>query len=202
MPIQIENLCKAFGDHQVLLNFSAEFPQGETTCIMGPSGIGKTTLLRLLMGLEKPDQGEILGISGKRISAVFQEDRLCGNLTAAANVRMTQRQPVRGSREFAARMEEGFKNLGLEGCESQRVWELSGGMRRRVSLLRALLAEYEILFLDEPFKGLDLETREKTMAYAKKMCRGKTVICVTHDREEALAWGGKICLLAPWNKDE
>ena len=91
MPIQIRSLSKAFGDNQVFSEFSADFPEGKTTCIMGPSGVGKTTLLRLLTGLEKPDQGEILGIAGKRLSAVFQEDRLCENLTAGANVRMVQR---------------------------------------------------------------------------------------------------------------
>ena len=192
MPIQIRSLSKAFGDNQVLSGFSADFPEGKTTCIMGPSGVGKTTLLRLLTGLEKPDQGEILGIAGKRLSAVFQEDRLCENLTAGANVRMVQRQPARKSREFARRMEEGFNSLGLEGCAGRKASELSGGMRRRTALLRALLAEYDILLLDEPFKGLDAETKKRAMDYTKKMCRGKTVICVTHDQEEVLALEGEI----------
>ena len=83
MDIKIKHLGKAYGEQQILKDFSCLFPEGKTTCIRGKSGCGKTTLLRLLLGLESPDTGEIEGMEGKKIAAVFQEDRLCENLSAA-----------------------------------------------------------------------------------------------------------------------
>ena len=88
MDIQVKHLSKRFGDKVVFADFSAAFPQGKTTCVMGPSGCGKTTLLSLLLGLEQPDSGEITGLSGLRKSAVFQEHRLCEDVSAAANLRL------------------------------------------------------------------------------------------------------------------
>ena len=102
MGIQITNLNKAYGEHQVLENFCAEIPEGKTTCVMAASGKGKTTLLRILMGLEKPDGGEITGLENKRISAVFQEDRLCENLSTEANIRLVQKGGKGRSRDFLA----------------------------------------------------------------------------------------------------
>ena len=88
MAIELQNVSKSFGEKQVLQNFSHVFPEGELTCVMGPSGCGKTTLLSLLLGLEQPDSGRVLGMEGRRKSAVFQEDRLCGVFSAVANVRL------------------------------------------------------------------------------------------------------------------
>lgn len=157
---------------------------------MAPSGAGKTTLLRILMGLETPDRGTVTGLETKRISAVFQEPRLCENLSAFANIRMVRKKKLwekdKGSWEEISR---GMQELGLGGCERQPVREMSGGMRQRVALLRALYARWEVLFLDEPFQGLDQESRERTMAYTRKLCEGKTVILVTHSMEEAEQMG-------------
>ena len=88
MAIELREVSKAFGDKQVLQGFSHTFPQGKLTCVMGPSGCGKTTLLSLLLGLERPDSGEIRGMEGQRLSAVFQEDRLCENAGAVSNIRL------------------------------------------------------------------------------------------------------------------
>ncbi len=181
--IRLEQVCKSFGDKQVLQDFSAEFPYGSVTTIMAPSGSGKTTLLRILMGLETIDKGQISGLDGRKRSAVFQEDRLCKNLDAAANIRLVC--PQRTWEE----VEQSMEAVGLTCCSSQPVRELSGGMRRRVAILRALLAEYDLLFLDEPFKGLDVATKEKVLEDTKARCIGKTVILVTHNREEAEAMG-------------
>ena len=147
--IQVRNLSKSFGDKAVLRNFSADFPAGAVTAVMAPSGGGKTTLLRLLMGLETADGGTVEGLEGLRQSAVFQEDRLCENLSAQANLRLVN--PSLSAKEA----EEALAAVGLAGCGGQRVAEFSGGMRRRVAILRALLARWDVLFLDEPFKGLD-----------------------------------------------
>lgn len=181
--IVMDRLCKSYGDKAVLRDFSAVLPLGKTTSLMAPSGAGKTTLLRLLMGLEKPDSGRILGLEGLRLSAVFQEDRLCENLNPVSNLRLVT--PAL-SRTAAA---EALAAVGLTDCQRQPARELSGGMRRRVAILRALLAEYDLLFLDEPFKGLDQETKEIVMADTRRRCAGRTVLFVTHDPAELEALG-------------
>ena len=195
MDIQIEHLDKAYGKNQVLKNFSAVIPEGKTTCIMAPSGKGKTTLLNILLGLEPYDKGRIRGLEGRKKSAVFQEDRLCENLSSRANIRMIRERKISGCREFSKKMEEGLEALELKELGNQPVRELSGGMKRRTAILRALLADWEILFMDEPFKGLDIETKKKVMEYVKKECHGKTVFFVTHDPEEAKEMGAEILVL-------
>ncbi len=173
------NLCKKFGDLTVLENFSHDFSEGKVTAVLGKSGCGKSTLLNILMGLMSPDSGEVSRPENCRISATFQENRLCENLTAGANIRL-----VTGKRLSAREISEQFKAVCLEGCENKPARELSGGMKRRVALLRALLAEYDILCLDEPFKGLDDDTKQTVMEYCKSKTEGKTVLFVTHDEQE------------------
>lgn len=180
MTLAVHALTKAYGGKTVIDSLDYEFPQQCVTCIMGASGSGKTTLLRLLMGLEKPDGGSIAGFENRRLSAVFQEDRLCMNLSAVSNVRLVCPAHIRRADISAA-----LEALGLAGSLRQPVRTLSGGMRRRVALARALMADYEILFLDEPFKGLDEATWERTMAFTQEKTKGKTVLCVTHDPREA-----------------
>lgn len=177
--ICIRNLTKSFGDKKVFENLNMTIKSGAMTCIMAPSGAGKTTLLRILTGLAKADSGVVAGLENKRFSAVFQEERLCENMTAQDNVRLVT--PTLSSQTVWQEMDR----LGLGDCYAQPVSMFSGGMRRRVSILRALLAEYDVLFLDEPFKGLDDVLKEQVMAYVREKTVGKTVIFVTHDRAEA-----------------
>lgn len=181
--IILTDLTKSFGDNCVLKQFTAAFPKGKVTAIMAPSGGGKTTLLRILMGLEQADAGTISGMEGMRLSAVFQEDRLCTNLSPSANIRLTS------SKVSKAAAAQALESVGLDGNSRQPVRELSGGMRRRVAILRALMADYDILFLDEPFKGLDEATKELVIQDTRKRSAGKTVILVTHEKEEAAAMG-------------
>lgn len=186
MSIELKNLTKSFGEKTVFQNFSHVFPEGETTCVMGPSGCGKTTLLNLLLGLEAPDSGEILGLDGLKRSAVFQEDRLCENVSAPSNLRLVSPALSRRDAEGA------LSQLGLGDSLRQPVREFSGGMKRRVAILRALCAEYGVLLADEPFHGLDAAMKLRTMEYFREKTAGKTVILVTHDPEEAKFFAGRL----------
>ena len=168
--IEIKGLCKAFDGKQVLRDFSAVLPAGQVTGLMAPSGAGKTTLLRILMGLETQDRGTITGLDGLRLSAVFQEDRLCENLNPVSNLRL-----VTPALSWEA-AEAALATVGLTDCPRQPARELSGG-------------EYDLLFLDEPFKGLDQETKEIVMADTRRRCAGRTVLFVTHDPAELEALG-------------
>ncbi len=177
--IKAVNIRKAFGDNVVLDGFSHEFSDGKVTAVIGRSGCGKSTLLNILMGLVQPDSGEVVFPEKRNISAVFQENRLCENLTASANIRL-----VTGKRLSKAEIASELAKVGLDGCENKPVRTLSGGMKRRTALIRALLAEYDVLFLDEPFKGLDMDTKQNVMTYCKDKIKGKTVVLVTHDMDE------------------
>jgi NitT/TauT family transport system ATP-binding protein len=191
MDIVVSRLYKSFGDKPVLRDFSAVIPGGALTCLMGPSGCGKTTLLRILMGLEKADAGSVTGLP-RRLSAVFQEDRLCEGFSAVSNIRL-----VTGRSIPAAVIESHLLALGLGGSLSLPVREFSGGMKRRVALARAVLARWELLFLDEPFKGLDEDTRRAAAAYLREHTAGRTVIMVTHDPAEVELTGGRLLRMPP-----
>ena len=188
--IYISGLSKSFGSKKVFDSLNLTIKSGVTTCVMAPSGAGKTTLLRILMGLEAVDGGSVTGLEGKRLSAVFQEERLCEGVTAADNIRLVM-PPSASLPAILAEMDR----IGLDSCGDQPAAELSGGMRRRVGILRALLAEYDVLFLDEPFKGLDEALKEQVMAYVRQKTAGKTVVFVTHDRAEAAVLADEVIML-------
>ena len=174
----LEQVTKGFGDHVVLQEFSARFPGGQCTCIMGPSGCGKTTLLRLILGLEQPDSGRILGQTFP-MAAVFQENRLFEDFSALSNV--TAVCP----RERRSEAAQHLTALGLGESLHAPVRTLSGGMKRRVAVARAVLAPGEILILDEPFTGLDRDTK------------GRTLLLVTHDPAERDALAQHVLNMAP-----
>lgn len=184
--IILENICKSYHDNTVLQDLSVRFPAGKFSCIMGPSGSGKTTLLHLLMGIEQPDSGRISGMP-RDISVVFQEDRLCEELTVEKNLRL-----VTGSKVAPSHLASCLSDLGLENSLREIVKNLSGGMKRRVSLARALLASYQVLLLDEPFKGLDEVTKHQVLTVLLRYAEGKTVIFVTHDQTEAAFFGASV----------
>ena len=180
MSIRVENLCKAYGGVPVLegVTFTAE--PGRITCLMAPSGSGKTTLLRILLGLEKADGGTISADGPCRWAAVFQEDRLLPQLSAAGNLRF-----VLGADYDAEQAESLLAQLGLGDVGEKRVRDYSGGMRRRLALARALLAPFDALVLDEPFAGLDEENRAAAWRCIRQRAAGKPVILVTHDPADA-----------------
>lgn len=186
MEIRMEGVWKSFGDKTVLRDVSMAFPPGSVTCLMGPSGCGKTTLLRIVMGLVKPDRGRVSGVP-EGISVLFQEDRLCQGFSPVANVRL-----VTGRSVPEEEIRELLGRLGLEDSLDLPARELSGGMSRRAALCRALLASGELLILDEPFKGLDPETRERAAGLVREYARGRTLLFVTHDSREAALLGGTV----------
>ena len=187
--IIIKDISKSYNGLTVFDRFSAVIPAGSVTAVMGPSGCGKTTLVNMLLGLTKYDSGEITGVPEK-LSAVFQEERLCEVFTPEANVRL-----VTGSRRSRNEIVQCLTALGLHEALEKPVSQLSGGMKRRVSLARALMTEYDFLVLDEPFKGLDADTRGHVMEYVQQQISGKTAVLVTHDENEAKALSGNIIRL-------
>lgn len=186
MDIVISEISKSYGEKIVLDGFSTVIPKNKMTFIMGPSGCGKTTLINILMGLIQKDKGIVSGVPSHK-SAVFQEDRLCESFNAVSNVRLVCDNKVK-NQEIILNLEK----IGLNDHMLKPVIELSGGMRRRVALVRAIMAGSDIIFMDEPFKGLDEKTKEKTMQYVADNIGNKTVLIVTHDIDEANFLGGKI----------
>ena len=182
--MKIQHLSKSFDGKMVLDHVSLTLESGGTACLMAPSGRGKTTLLRCIAGLETPDSGQITDLP-ERIAYVFQEDRLCDGFSAVDNIRLVTGKAL-GEGEIRRHLEE----LGLAGSLDQPVRELSGGMRRRVVISRAVCFGADLLLLDEPFKGLDDEARQQTADYILRHRGAASILCVTHDREDAAALGG------------
>ena len=185
--IRIKNISKAYGDKQVLNHISKEFPSGETTVIMGASGCGKTTLLRILLGLEKADSGEVTGMP-ERVAVLFQEDRLCEDVSAYENIALVlERKKTHAQRDAQkCRIEQEAAQVGITADDlKQNVMELSGGMRRRIALLRALLYDVECVILDEPFNGLDkagvAEMRQLLLSLKES---GKAIMLASHNAQD------------------
>ena len=190
MDIRLEKVYKQYNGKTILKYIDMTFTKGSISCIMGASGRGKTTLVSILMGLVKQDGGEVLGLHGVRRAAVFQEDRLIEHWDAVKNVRL-----VCGKDITEAMIREHLGRTGLEDITDKPVRAFSGGMRRRVAIVRALLAESSVVILDEPFKGLDEALKEQVIYYIKEQTAGKTVIIVTHDRKDAELLGAKVYTL-------
>lgn len=178
--IIFKEIKKSFEGKLVLDNFTATFPEGKTTCIMGPSGSGKTTLLNIILGLVKPDSGMIIGLEKQACAAVFQEDRLCDEFDAITNVMIAVSAKI-----TVQQIIDEFNKVSLVDYENKPVSNLSGGMKRRVAIVRAVLADSDILVLDEPLKGFDAKLKASMMTYLKEAVKGKTSIIVTHESEEA-----------------
>lgn len=185
--VTLSHISKSYGTQRVFDDVSVSFAHGRIHAIMGASGQGKTTLLRLIAGLEQPDEGRIEGMAGLRRAAVFQEDRLCENLSVAANVRMPHPDLKGVERQaFLERCEALLAAMALPDCLARPVHELSGGMKRRVAIARAVMAEADVLFFDEPLKGLDPAGSALVLEAIDPLLDGKTVFWSTH-REEELA---------------
>ncbi len=179
MDINISGLSVAFGDKKVLSGFDREFLSGRSYCITGISGRGKTTLARRILGLVKPCRGTIEISGGEIISPVFQEDRLCPELSAFMNVAIAAPNVGRDA------VETMLGDLCLDPEDWHRpVSGLSGGQKRRVAIARALCREGDRVIMDEPFRGLDPKTKDAAMRIIKKRVAGRLFIFVTHERAD------------------
>lgn len=177
MDIVLKGIFKSYDGKQVLSNFSCTIPEGSVCAVMAPSGTGKTTLLRLILGLEQPDRGEVLGVPGEK-GVLFQEDRLCPRLSVLKNIRMAVGKA--GAEQAKALLDF----LGLADCADQPAGQLSGGQARRAALARALLASGQLLALDEPFTGLDDAARLRAAEAIRAYRRGRTLLLITHRQED------------------
>lgn len=182
----------------VLSHVSLELTEEQPVVLLGESGGGKTTLLRLLGGFLTPQSGRIEGINGDtRIAILFQEDRLFPHMTVYKNLKLVCPHLTRA--EAAACLAE----LNLEQTVLDDLPEkLSGGMRRRVALARALLFEAELLLLDEPFQGLDEDTHQRALAAVKKRTKGRPLLVISHDPADGPALGAKVWTLQELSRGE
>lgn len=175
--IEVINITKSY-EKKILDNISFESENGTVNVIKGMSGIGKTTLIGIMMGIIKADSGEIKGMPAK-MSAVFQEDRLIDELSVLDNIRLvTNKSGVEIFNECCRLLEK-------ETCY-KKVSLLSGGMKRRAAILRAMIAESEVIFMDEPFKGLDDNTKSVTIEYVLEKKGNRTLFVITHDENEII----------------
>ncbi len=180
MTIDLENITKSFDGIKVLNNFNLEIENDHSYVITGPSGKGKTTLIRILLGLEKPDEGRVHLMGDYKYpylnaGVVFQENRLCENFNAIENVVMVNKK------NSAKVAEEELLKLLPADCLRKPVCELSGGMKRRVAIVRACSIPFDMLIMDEPFTGLDKENRDLAIKYIREKQGRSPLLITAHD---------------------
>ncbi len=199
MALEVKNVKKRFGDLNVLDGVSFTVEDGNFACIVGESGCGKTTLLKIIAGIERADEGEIIyngrPVKKEDIGYVFQDDRLLPWRTALGNIQFAMEMRGITDKEKAKSY---LELVGLKGFESYYPHQLSGGMRQRVGICRALVVNPEILLMDEPFASLDAQTRNRMQMELLKIWDRdrKTVIFVTHSIDEAVFLADKIVVLS------
>lgn len=188
VAIDLSNVCFSYNkgvDEELINDLNLHIPAGDRVCIMAPSGTGKTTLLNLITGGLKPDSGivsfEVDTGDGVNISMVFQEDRLCSEYTAAYNIELGLRRGCRKTDLIQSHLEQ----LGMGESIFADVKELSGGMKRRVAIVRAVMSPSRVLILDEPFASLDEELKDRTAEYIIENLNGRTLVVVSHDEKDA-----------------
>ncbi len=184
--IDIKNVSVSYDGNSVIKSLSLHIGKGEKIALMGPSGCGKTSLINAVAGLVRPEKGSVK-LDG-RVSCVFQEPRLLPWLSALENINVV----LSDSSETLPEARKWLEAVGLGGDADKLPHELSGGMRQRVSIARALAYGGDILLLDEPLKGMDTDTEASIAELIRSAAEDKTLILVTHDETEARAFADKI----------
>ena len=184
MILQAKNISKRYGNHLVVDNIQLQFKRGTFNAILGPNGAGKSTTISMLIGLKQPTQGDIIYEPGTKIGVVFQTSVLDEMLTVRENLTIRARQ-YKGLKPN--RVSDLIDRLGLSAFQKQKYGTLSGGQKRRVDIARALLHSPDLLFLDEPTTGLDIQTRKSIwdLLYQLQREEGMTVVLTTHYLDEA-----------------
>lgn len=197
MKYKVKNISKSYKDLNVLEDISIDFEEYKTTCILGESGSGKTTLLNIIARITEEDSGQISGFENKDISFVFQEDRLIEWQNVKENIEfvLASKTNKKESEEIVDRY---LKLVNLEKYKYYYPKELSGGMRGRISILRAFVYPSQVLIMDEPFKSLDINNKQIVIDLFKNLSsiEKRTCILVTHDIDEALSLGDKIVIFS------
>ena len=203
--VSVKGIYKNYGEVEALRDMSLDFPKGQLTSLLGPSGCGKTTLLKIIAGLLQPNQGEVF-VNGQIVSEpgpdrafVFQDFALMPWASVLRNVAfgLELRKVAKSEREDIAR--KYIKEVGLDGFENSYPHELSGGMRQRVGIARALSVDSPVLLMDEPFSAVDEQTRRKFQEDLLQLVKeeSKTFIFVTHSIEEAVYVSDQVAILLP-----
>ena len=201
--LDVVGVSVAFDVRQVLTNGSMHVDRGEIVAVLGPSGAGTSTLLRVIAGLLVPNAGQVL-LDGvditdrpshlRRIGMIFQDEQLFPHLDVAANVGFGPRMSGWAAPRIAARVEELLDTVGMPGFGDRRVERLSGGEKKRIALARSLAPEPALLLLDEPLTGLDRELHDRLIVEVGEVLRSTatTAVLVTHDADEAAALASRV----------
>jgi NitT/TauT family transport system ATP-binding protein len=201
--ITIQSVSRSYESTQALDDVSFSVSDGEFCCVVGPSGCGKTTLLRAIAGLDDPDGGSVL-VGGEPVTGpgldrgmVFQEYALFPWRTVRGNIRFGLDRPACDCPDCEGRVRELIDLVGLDGFEDAYPKELSGGMKQRVGIARALAPDPEILLMDEPFGSVDARTRDRLHAELLDIWTqtGQTVVFVTHDIDEAITLADRVIIM-------
>lgn len=184
MLVQVKNLTKVYGDKVAVNKLDIQIERGSFTAILGPNGAGKSTTIQMLIGLLQPTSGQITYAEQTKLGVVFQNSVLDANLTVVENLQIRAKQYKQVK---TGKIEQLIEQLGLTSFAKQRYGTLSGGQKRRVDIARALLNSPDLLFLDEPTTGLDIQTRESIWKLLKDLQQKEnmTVVLTTHYLNEA-----------------
>src|SRR6266446_2649159 len=208
MSIEIKNVSKIFGDVVAVNDVSFSVKEGELVALLGPSGGGKTTVLRLIAGLEVPSEGDIfvrgervneIKVQKRNIGFVFQNYALFQNMTVFKNVAFGLKIKKWKTADLKNRVDELLELLGLAELEKRFPHQLSGGQRQRVAIARALAPKPSVLLLDEPFGAVDAKIRQELREWLVRLHTdlNVTTLFVTHDQEEAMEVSNRIVILSP-----